>query len=455
MVNNFQELGFSKPHLDLPRTGGWPFIKDPIHGEITFEGHSFWLYSLLNTPEFQRLSGISQLGFLHENFPGATHTRLSHSLGVYALTSKFINHFLSLGDLTIERDQLEIDLCLASALLHDLGHGPFSHLFEFLVPAFNHEDMTRSLILNKSSKLYSLLAERSKVHNQEEEFLPSEITKILSKSSSRKWIEELISSDIDVDRLDYLLRDKYFCGSFTLSIDPNLIIKWTRLLDFQGQKKLAFLEKTNYQRYSLLLSREYMQKEVYSNVSACSYQIILCSIFEEWKRIFESRFLSKSFYRPLYPVFFVNPSKWELSDFLRLNDCSILSRLEELFLELQEDKEGSELLYSLLLLFKGYGQESNHRLLRISYSDSDRWFKFLSSACSDLEREEEIIQMKAISALSGQKDVGRSAQLTYLDWSTKSFQQLELSLPKPQKKDIQFVLLSKKLATRWDEFRSS
>ncbi|KMZ96350.1 hypothetical protein PVNG_02489 [Plasmodium vivax North Korean] len=67
---------------------------------------------------------------LRENFPGATHTRLAHSLGVYALSSKFISHFLSLGDLSTVEDQLEIDLCLAASLLHDLGHGPLSHFFE-------------------------------------------------------------------------------------------------------------------------------------------------------------------------------------------------------------------------------------------------------------------------------------------------------------------------------------
>ncbi|ADX97926.1 HD domain-containing protein [Mycoplasma suis] len=272
---------------------------------------------------------------MHENFPGATHSRLSHSLGVYALTSKFISHFLSLGDLNLKDDQLEIDLALASALLHDLGHGPFSHFFEWLFPNFSHEEMTKRIILNKNSKLNLLLVERSRVHGKEDSFFAEEIVNILSRKSERKWIEELISSDIDVDRLDYLLRDRYFCGSFTLSIDPSLIIKWTRLLKLNGQRKLAFLQKTNYQRYSLLLAREYMQREVYSNPSACSYQVILFAIFQEWKKIFNSEFVNNANYELLLPLFEKTLEEIKVEEFINLKDYTILSKLDELFWEIK------------------------------------------------------------------------------------------------------------------------
>ncbi|AFN64869.1 metal-dependent phosphohydrolase [Mycoplasma wenyonii str. Massachusetts] len=439
---------FSKIHLELPRAGGWPFIKDPIHGEITFEGNSFWLYSLLNTVEFQRLREISQLGFLRENFPGATHTRLSHSLGVYALTSKFINHFLSLGDLSSLEDQLEIDLCLSTALLHDIGHGPFSHFFEKFLPDFSHEQMTRQLILNKDSKLYELLSERSKVHGKEESYFPEEIVKILSKKSGREWIEELIASKIDVDRLDYLLRDKYFCGSFTLSIDTNLIIKWTRLLRLNGTRKLCFLEKANYQRCSLLLSRDYMHKEIYGNLSACSYQAMLLAILRELKKSFNSRFKDNSFYDLFLPLFFEEPGKWKLSEFLKLNDYSMLARIDELFLELEKNSLGAETLYSLLLLFKGYSEDSKHILTRMRTEELKEFQKFSEN------REQDIVLITEIFSLIAEiNEVDRTQTLEYLDWESKEFKQVELILPATNKSTTYFVLITKQLNKEWIEFK--
>ncbi|RAO95241.1 metal-dependent phosphohydrolase [Mycoplasma wenyonii] len=443
---------FSKIHLELPRVGGWPFIKDPIHGEITFEGPSFWLYALLNTVEFQRLGEISQLGLLKENFPGATHTRLSHSLGVYALTSKFINHFLSLGDLNLTEDQLEIDLCLSVALLHDIGHGPFSHFFEKFLPEFSHEYMTRQLILNKNSKLYELLAERSRVYGKEDNFFPEEIVKILSKKSGREWIEELIASKIDVDRLDYLLRDKYFCGSFTLSIDTNLIIKWTRLLRLQGKRKLCFLEKTNYQRCSLLLSRDYMHKEIYGNLSACSYQVMLLAILRELKKIFNSRFRGNSFYDLFLPLFFEEPVNWKISEFMKLSDYSLLARINELFLELEKNSDGAEQLYSLLLLFKGYSGESQHVLLRMKTEELESFNKFTKKGSSELDKEIVIIT-EIFSLIAEIDEINRTQTLDYLDWESKEFKTLELVLPAVNNKTTHFVLITKQLNKQWIKFR--
>ncbi|AGX89246.1 HD domain-containing protein [Mycoplasma parvum] len=368
-------------------------------------------------------------------------------MGVFALTSKFISHFLSLGDLTLKDDQLEIDLALACALLHDLGHGPFSHFFEWLFPAFSHEEMTRRIIINKESKLYSLLAERSRVYGKEDSFFSQEIVNILSKKSERKWIEELISSDIDVDRLDYLLRDKYFCGSFTLSIDPHLIIKWTRLLKFNGKRKLAFLQKTNYQRYSLLLAREYMQREVYSNPSACSYQVILFSIFQEWKKVFTSEFENDKKYEILFPLFKKKLEEIKISEFLNLRDYIILSKLDELFWELKNKNSPSlSSLFSLLLLFRGNTEESQHILVRM-LPEEFKEFNIFSSNSSINEKE--LIQVKSISSLIGEKTIPKIQRLNYFDLDSKSFKELELSFPFQEEREINFVLLNKELYSKW------
>src|SRR5262245_13179216 len=125
----------------------WPrYLRDPIHNLITFQDDPAdrLLLHLIDTPEVQRLRRIKQLGFSEQVFPGANHSRFAHSLGVLHVTKKFLTQFDQVTGERLEDSQRA--LLLAAALLHDIGHGPFSHAFE-KVTGVNHEAFTRQIIV--------------------------------------------------------------------------------------------------------------------------------------------------------------------------------------------------------------------------------------------------------------------------------------------------------------------
>ena len=131
------------------------FFVDPILKEISFDNENYWMINLVNTPEFRRLSRIKQLGCSDIIFTSASHTRLSHCLGAYEITRRFINQL----DLSIEHPY-ESKVLLCAALLHDLGHGPNSHAFEKYT-GINHEEYTKKIILDKTTNIHKILVQNN------------------------------------------------------------------------------------------------------------------------------------------------------------------------------------------------------------------------------------------------------------------------------------------------------
>ena len=185
-------------------------IRDSIHGDIKVEGV---FLDLLATPELQRLYNVKQLGLAHLVFPGAHHTRLEHSLGTYHMALR------SAELLGLERNETEIVTC--AALLHDIGHGPFSHTLEALLRDsldVDHVELTEKLIFGE----YKIFDDREK------EFISFQsVHEILKKNSidekkianiikgekkDKPFLSQLLDSAIDVDQLDYLIRDAYYTG---------------------------------------------------------------------------------------------------------------------------------------------------------------------------------------------------------------------------------------------------
>jgi len=185
-------------------------IRDSIHGDIKVEGV---FLDLLATPELQRLYNVKQLGLAHLVFPGAHHTRLEHSLGTYHMALR------SAELLGLDRNETEIVTC--AALLHDIGHGPFSHTLEALLRDsldVDHVELTEKLIFGE----YEIFDEREK------EFISFQsVHEILKKNSidekkianiikgekkDKPFLSQLLDSAIDVDQLDYLIRDAYYTG---------------------------------------------------------------------------------------------------------------------------------------------------------------------------------------------------------------------------------------------------
>ena len=171
---------------------------DPINLNLN-DPTDYLLTEIINTREFQRLRRIRQMGLGAFTFHGAEHSRFGHSLGTMFIAKKMINH-LSNNFPEIKKYKTEILIC---ALIHDIGHGPFSHTSEKIIDS-THEILSKKII-EGNSNINSILSSHKKD-------LPEKITDILRHSRSPKYLSQIISSYIDCDRLDYLHRDSYFVG---------------------------------------------------------------------------------------------------------------------------------------------------------------------------------------------------------------------------------------------------
>ena len=179
-------------------------IRDPVHDVIAFRLErpaEALLFRLINTAEFQRLRRIRQLGFAALTYPGADHSRYSHSLGVMETARKMLGQLRQ----SIPIDPGNETVCLVACLLHDLGHGPFSHVFE-RVSEIDHELLTRRIIQDADTEVHQVLIQFDPV-------LPERISSFLSGPAERTFYCDILSSQLDADRLDYLLRDNLMTGS--------------------------------------------------------------------------------------------------------------------------------------------------------------------------------------------------------------------------------------------------
>ncbi len=179
-------------------------IRDPVHDVIAFRLDrpvDRLLFGLINSAEFQRLRRIRQLGMAHLAYPGADHSRYSHSLGVMETARRILDQLKR----SFAIDEAEETLCLAACLLHDLGHGPFSHVFE-RVTGTHHEELTRQTIADPDGEVNRLLL-------QHDPALPGLVVGFMRGQGGRPCLRDIFSSQLDADRFDYLLRDNLMTGS--------------------------------------------------------------------------------------------------------------------------------------------------------------------------------------------------------------------------------------------------
>ena len=187
-------------------------LRDPVHGLIVFGDGNDKVqnetdriaWRLLNTPEFQRLRRIRQLGFSDLVYPGATHSRFAHAVGVYYTARQLIDVIRR----RLEFDEERARVALLAALLHDIGHGPFSHVFEHVAHAMNlkkrHEDWSAEIVQGDT--------EVNHVLREVDEALPRQIGTLLKEDNPEDIYAPVVSSQFDADRLDYLQRDRLMTG---------------------------------------------------------------------------------------------------------------------------------------------------------------------------------------------------------------------------------------------------
>ncbi|HEX4054565.1 MAG TPA: HD domain-containing protein [Tepidisphaeraceae bacterium] len=227
-------------------------IRDPVHDVIAFHlerPRDATLFRLINTAEIQRLRRIRQLGMASLVYPGADHSRYSHSLGVMETARQMLEH---LGQ-SIRIDEADATACLAAALLHDLGHGPLSHVFED-VSGISHEKLTVLMIQDPASDVHRVLAE----NNSD---LPNRVARLLQSPDARNFYNDILSSQLDADRCDYLLRDNLMTGSKYGGFDLRWLLH--ALTVDQTSSRLAVANKGVSAVEAYLQSRYHMYRNVY------------------------------------------------------------------------------------------------------------------------------------------------------------------------------------------------
>ncbi len=231
-------------------------IIDPIHDFIRVYDHEL---SIIDNSIFQRLRRIRQLSGAHLTYPAAQHTRFEHSLGVMHIASQ-AGHALNEKGFFKSDD---IEILRLSGLLHDIGHGPFSHLFEEIIQEkkISHEDFGKEIILK--SEIGDILTKNG--------FDKKLITKVAFGDSKFQYMNEIVSGALSADMMDYLLRDGYFTGAEHAKIDHKRI---TQSLDVH-QKKLALERSALYSFESMMHSRYQMFKAVYFHKTVRAAEVML------------------------------------------------------------------------------------------------------------------------------------------------------------------------------------
>ena len=197
-------------------------FRDPIHGTIIVDNQI--ILDLIDTPEFQRLRRIKQLGTSSMTFHGAEHSRFGHCLGVYEITRRICNLFQRNYPQQAPQDGLwndqERPVALCAALLHDLGHGPYSHTFEHIFHT-DHEQITRRIITSESTNINRILR---RVGND----FPQKVASVIDHTYQNPQVVQMISSQVDADRMDYLQRDSYYTGTNYGKFDLDRVLHMMR-----------------------------------------------------------------------------------------------------------------------------------------------------------------------------------------------------------------------------------
>ena len=280
-------------------------VRDPIHNLIVFDENDpvdMLAWRLIDTPEFQRLRRIRQLGVSEFVFPGATHTRFAHSVGVYSNARRLLrlieNQRLDQSGATAKAQGAapasdRPTVIQLAALLHDVGHGPFSHAFEGARLALaqekgqerikKHEFFSAELIRHESSSIFQALADFDPT-------LPAKVAEVIEADDPVDIHHAVVSSAFDADRLDYLQRDRYMTGTHSGAIDiewllENLVVEEIPLSQEEGDDEpmtlaptFAFSQKARSAAEDFLLARYRLFTNVYLHKTTRGFEQLIAAL---------------------------------------------------------------------------------------------------------------------------------------------------------------------------------
>ncbi len=304
-------------------------INDPVYGFITIPYEI--IFDIVEHPWFQRLRRIQQLGLSHLVYPGAIHTRFHHALGAMHLMGKAIHVLRSKGKEITEKEAEAVTIAI---LLHDIGHGPFSHALEkTILTNVHHEEMSILFMKQLNAELNNRL---------------SLAIDIFTNSYHKRFLHQLVSSQLDVDRLDYLTRDSYFTGVHEGVIGYDRLIE---MMDVEDDE-LVIEHKGIYSVEKFIIARRVMYWQVYLHKTViCAEQMLI-------KTLKRAKYLAKSgtalFATPALHFFLYhdvelkdfNSGREMLDRYARLDDMDIYASLKEW--QFCDDKVLSFLSYGII-----------------------------------------------------------------------------------------------------------
>lgn len=286
-------------------------IRDAIHGDISIEEDV--IKKLIETKEFQRLRNIKQLGLTYLAFPTTEHSRFMHSVGVYYLVTQLLDVLEAKTGQAFEvKERLALQI---ACLLHDLGHGPFSHTSEEFF-GFNHEDYTIKIIEDKDTEVNKVLTNYG-------ESIIEEVVSFIKKTHHNPVLNSILSGTIDVDRMDYLMRDSYFAGVSYGEIDIQRIFNVIDIKD----NSIVFHEKGVKALEDIIISRYNMFSQVYLNKKALAYEVLVAEILGELRTLVDSQFKLPYSIEKVLPFFDGNIS---VKDYLLADDLVFLTLINDL-----------------------------------------------------------------------------------------------------------------------------
>ena len=295
--------------MELKRLNETKVLKDPVHSYIHIHYEVIW--NCLDSKEFQRLRRIRQLGGDFQVYPTAEHSRFSHSLGVYEIVRRMVTEVKSL---CVELTEYEKVCVMLAGLLHDVGHGPFSHAFEH-VTNHSHEEYTAKIILG-NTELNSILRAVS-------DKLPQDIVSIIQHTHENDILNQIVSGQLDADRMDYLLRDSYFTATSYGQFDLERILRTMRVRKTAEGRKVIVVKYTGIHSVEdYIMARYQMYWQVYYHPVARSYEAVFIQLFNRLKDIFK---VDKDYFEDMKVLIpFLEKSEVSVDEYFKLDENSLL-----------------------------------------------------------------------------------------------------------------------------------
>ena len=295
--------------MELKRLDETKVLKDPVHSYIHIHYEVIW--NCLDSKEFQRLRRIRQLGGDFQVYPTAEHSRFSHSLGVYEIVRRMVTEVKTL---CAELTEYEKVCVMLAGLLHDVGHGPFSHAFEH-VTNHSHEEYTAKIILG-DTELNSILRAVSKK-------MPEDIVSIIQHTHEDDILNQIVSGQLDADRMDYLLRDSYFTATSYGQFDLERILRTMRVRKTSEGRKVIVVKHTGIHSVEdYIMARYQMYWQVYYHPVARSYEAVFIQLFNRLKDIFKD---NKDYFEDMKVLIpFLEKAEVSEEEYFRLDENSLL-----------------------------------------------------------------------------------------------------------------------------------